>query len=141
MREYANSWILVSTVFLALELSAVTFTINYFLSKNHEVIIYGYLGCGMLLPMGASLVAFLAARDPRLKISVDFVLDVGVGLVFASVVIAAFSVAYGLFVITHNMHFSVYVLVGILSATLIFYPVCYYKFLNHKKETGNASNK
>lgn len=135
MRELANSWIIVSTVFLALELSAVTFTLNYFLTKNHAVIIYGYLGCGMILPMGASLVAFLAARDPRLNVSPDLVLDVGVGLVFASVVIAAFSVAYGLIVITHNMSFSVYVLIGILIVLVIFYPICYYKFLNHKKKT------
>ena len=113
--KVADVWIIVTTVFLALQLSVTTFTISYFLEKKELLNLYLFSTALEVVTMGLALSAFLAIRDPRMKrYSLPALIDRGVMVVYVSSIMSFITLGLGIFGITTH-----FIIAGLVSTLLI----------------------
>lgn len=126
LRSVADSWIVVTTVFLALQLSIATFTLSYFSNKKDLLPLYLFSTTFEILPMVLALGAFLAIKDPRLrKYSLSALVDRGVFAVFVSTFLSFMTLGVGIYAISENLFFSAFVSVSLMGVSSFMY--WYYK--------------
>ena len=101
LRSVADVWIVVVAIFLAIELTAITFTIEYMIGRGDASEIFlGSAGITLTLT-GFGMIIFLAAKDPRMqKYSVYTLLDKGVFVILFTVISASITLGYGAYLVT-----------------------------------------
>ncbi len=104
LRSMADTWIVVVTIFLAIELTAVTFTIAQTVDpKEISDVSKMYLGSAMVTVAltGLSMIIFIAAKDPRMqKYSVATLVDKGVLVMLFAVISCSITLGIGAKLIT-----------------------------------------
>lgn len=132
-RRVADSWILVTTVFLALQLSATIFTVDIIFEKNQYLELYLILSAIGVLTMGLALSVFLAVKDPRLrKYSLPDTIDKGVKTVYISVVMSSLTLGVGTYLVTNLLVGSILVSLLLVSLSSIMYGIMYRRTIHGK---------
>lgn len=133
LRNYAETWIRISTVLLAFELAIVTFAVGY-LKDSQSIVLYLYLSLGMIGAMVSALLIFIIARDPRrTDYSTHSLLDLGGAAVVVSAFFGSLIVGYGTFFITGDLILAMVMFVGGSLVVSIAYPI-YYRLVNKRKK-------
>jgi len=95
----ADTWIVVVTIFLAIELTAVTFTIAQTVDPDKITTLSKmYLGSAIVTVAltGLSMIIFIAAKDPRMqKYSVATLVDKGVLVMLVAVISCSVTLGIG----------------------------------------------
>ncbi len=133
MRSVADSWIVVVTIFLALELGLITFTLDFFLEMNSISTTYLAVAGITVSLTGFSMIIFLAAKDPRMKAyPVPVLIDRGVLSVYLSHMSASITIALGLYLMTEQSSVAIILFFMLTGVASTMYFVFYRKLLHGK---------
>jgi hypothetical protein len=125
LQSLAESYVRVTTVFLALQVAGVTFLLTE-LNGDRSIFVFATLG---IPPMVSALAMFLGARDPRLwGFPRGRALDAGVALTAASLFVTALGAGYGAFILSQDGLLGFVVSVSLIGPLLVFYPFSYYHY-------------
>lgn len=129
LRGVADSWIIVSTVLLALQLSASIFTVTMIFEKQQTNEIYIILSGITVAFMGITILLFISCKDPRLeKYSITQLFDRGIGMLGASGLVASITAGFGTYGILENI-FVAFGLFIMFSVIVTGYAIFYRKYL------------
>lgn len=133
---------MVITVVLALQLAAMTFTIDFLMKNKLDVITYLYIGLGMGSSLLCALALFMGARDPRQsRFQVRTLINSGAVAVGIGAIFGAGLISFGLWMIVKRLDLvtaNFFVMVSIIGVFISFYAKFVWKNSSEQKIMNDA---